>query len=342
LLKVRKIIKLKTVKIAIIGATGLVGREMMRVLEEFDLPVELLIPAASDKSTGQSVFFNGKELKVVSVKEAVEAKPDIAIFSAGAAVSKKWAPVFAEAGITVIDNSSAWRMDAAVPLVVPEINAAILTKKDKIIANPNCSTIQLVMVLAPLQKRYGIKRVVVSTYQSVTGSGAKAVDQLMGERDGKTVEKVYPHPIDLNVLPHAGDFETDGYTTEELKLVNETRKILNINVPLTATAARVPVMGGHSEAVNAELEKGFDIEEIKQLLADTKGVVLEDAPEENRYPMPMSAKGKNEVFAGRVRRDFSVEHGINLWIVADNIRKGAATNAVQIAVWLIQNNLTTR
>jgi len=333
---------LRTVKIAIVGATGLVGREMTRVLEEFDLPVEMLIPAASDRSAGQSVFFNGKELKVVSVKEAVEAKPDIAIFSAGAEVSKKWAPVFAESGTTVIDNSSAWRMNVDVPLIVPEINAAILTKNDKIIANPNCSTIQLVMVLAPLQKRYGIKRVVVSTYQSVTGSGAKAVEQLMGERNGKSVEKVYPHAIDLNVLPHAGSFEKDGYTTEELKLVNETIKILNVDIPLTATAARVPVVGGHSEAVNVELEKDFDIDEVKQLLAETKGVVLEDNPDENRYPMPMNAKGNNEVFVGRVRRDFSVEHGINLWIVADNIRKGAATNAVQIAAWLIQNNLTTK
>ncbi len=329
-------------RIAIVGATGLVGREMIRVLEEFDLPVEMLIPAASDRSAGQSVFFNGKEMKVVSVKEAVEAKPDMAIFSAGAEVSKKWAPVFAESGTTVIDNSSAWRMNVDVPLIVPEINAAILTKNDKIIANPNCSTIQLVMVLAPLQKRYGIKRVVVSTYQSVTGSGVKAVEQLMSERNDKSVEKFYPHTIDLNVLPHAGDFETDGYTTEELKLVNETRKILNVDIPLTATAARVPVVGGHSEAVNAELEKDFDIEEVKQLLAKTKGIVLEDNPDENRYPMPMNAKGNNEVFVGRVRRDFSVEHGINLWIVADNIRKGAATNAVQIAAWLIQNNLTTR
>ncbi len=333
---------MKTVTIAIIGATGLVGREMIRMLEEFDLPVEMLIPAASDRSAGQSVFFNGKELKVVSVKEAVEAKPDVAIFSAGAEVSKKWAPVFAESGTTVIDNSSAWRMNVDVPLIVPEINAAILTKNDKIIANPNCSTIQLVMVLAPLQKQYGIKRVVVSTYQSVTGSGAKAVEQLMGERNNQSVEKVYPHTIDLNVLPHAGDFETDGYTTEELKLVNETRKILNVDIPLTATAARVPVVGGHSEAVNAELEKNFDTEEVKQLLAETKGVVLEDNPDENRYPMPINAKGNNEVFVGRVRRDFSVEHGINLWIVADNIRKGAATNAVQIAAWLIQNNLITR
>ena len=342
MLKVTKKIKLKSVKVAIVGATGLVGSEMIRVLEEFDLPVEVLFPAASDKSTGKFVFYNGKKLKVISVKEAVEAKPDIAIFSAGATVSKQWAPVFAKAGTTVIDNSAAWRMDNNIPLIVPEINASILTKKDKIIANPNCSTIQLVMILAPLQKTYGIKRVVVSTYQSVTGSGAKAVEQLMAERDNRAAEKVYPHAIDLNVLPHAGSFVQNGYTTEELKLVYETKKILNSDIPLTATAARVPVTGGHSESVNIELKKDFNIEDIKQLLANTKGVKLEDNPAQNHYPMPLNAKGKNEVFAGRIRRDFSVEHGLNLWIVADNIRKGAATNAVQIAARLIQNNLTEK
>ncbi len=325
-----------------VGATGLVGREMIKVLEEFDFPVEVLLPVASEKSTGKSIFFEGREITVISVEDAVAAKPLIAIFSAGSEVSKKWAPVFAEAGTTVIDNSSAWRMDDNVPLVVPEINAGILTKKDKIIANPNCSTIQLVMVLAPLQKRYGIKRVVVSTYQSVTGSGAGAVEQLMAERDGRKAEKVYPHPIDLNVLPHAGDFEKEGYTTEELKLVNETKKILDADIPLTATAARVPVTGGHSEAVNIELEKDFTIEEVKQLLANTQGVVLEDDPEKNHYPMPIHAKGKNEVFVGRIRRDFSVELGLNVWIVADNIRKGAATNAVQIMAHLIHNKLIAR
>ena len=333
---------MKNIRIAIIGATGLVGREMIKVLEEFDLAVEAFYPVASEKSAGKLVYYKNRAFKVISMESAVALNPDIAIFSAGSETSKKWAPVFAGAGTTVIDNSSAWRMDKNIPLVVPEINANILTKKDKIIANPNCSTIQLVMVLAPLQQHYGIKRVVVSTYQSVTGSGAKAVEQLMAERDGKVAAKVYPHTIDLNVLPHAGDFEPDGYTTEEIKLVNETKKILNTNILLTATAARVPVVGGHSEAVNIELEKTFTIPEIKNLLKQTPGVVLQDHPAQNIYPMPVNSKGKNEVFAGRIRRDFSVENGLNVWIVADNIRKGAATNAVQIAVWLMKNNLIKR
>jgi aspartate-semialdehyde dehydrogenase len=327
-------------KIAVVGATGLVGREMIKVIEAFDLDVETLYPVASSGSIGKTVFFRNDALPVISIDEVIAHKPDIAIFSAGAEVSKKQAPVFAEAGITVIDNSSAWRMDNDVPLVVPEINANILTKNDKIIANPNCSTIQLVMVLAPLQKKYGIKRVVVSTYQSVTGSGVKAVEQLLNERAGKSGIKVYPHSIDLNVLPHAGSFDENGYTTEEVKLVNETQKILNAHIPLTATAARVPVTGGHSEAVNIELKKKFEINEIRELLAATKGVVLKDDPENNVYPMPIHSKGKNEVFVGRIRRDYSLENGLNLWIVADNIRKGAATNAVQIAAWLMQNNLT--
>ncbi len=327
-------------KVAIVGATGLVGREMIKVLEEFDLAVEAFYPVASAKSVGKSVFFRGEEYKVISTENAVSLKPDIAIFSAGSETSKKWAPAFAKAGTTVIDNSSAWRMDKNIPLVVPEINAQILKKENKIIANPNCSTIQLVMILAPLYKKYGIKRVVVSTYQSVTGSGVKAVEQLMAERDGKEVDKAYPHKIDLNVLPHAGDFEDNGYTTEEIKLVNETKKILNAEIPLTATAARVPVIGGHSEAVNIELEKAFTISEVNDLLEQTPGVIVEDNPENNIYPMPIHSKGKNEVFVGRIRRDFSLENGLNLWIVADNIRKGAATNAVQIAAWLIKNNLT--
>ena len=327
-------------KIAIVGATGLVGKEMIKVLEEFDLAVEAFYPVASTKSVGKTVFFRGKEHKVISTENAVSLKPDIAIFSAGSATSKKWAPAFANAETIVIDNSSAWRMDNNIPLVVPEINANILTKNDKIIANPNCSTIQLVMTLAPLHKRYGIKRVVVSTYQSVTGSGAKAVEQLMSERNGTETEKVYPHAIDMNVLPHAGDFEENGYTTEEIKLVNETKKILNAEIPLTATAARVPVVGGHSESVNIELEKAFTISEVKSLLEQTPGVIVEDNPENNIYPMPIRSYGKNEVFVGRIRRDFSRENSLNLWIVADNIRKGAATNAVQIAVWLIENNLT--
>ncbi len=333
---------MKNIRIAIIGATGLVGREMIKVLEEFDLAVEAFYPVASEKSAGKLVYYKNRAFKVIPMESAVALNPDIAIFSAGSETSKKWAPVFAGAGTTVIDNSSAWRMDKNIPLVVPEINATILTKKDKIIANPNCSTIQLVMVLAPLQQHYGIKRVVVSTYQSVTGSGAKAVEQLMAERDGQMAAKVYPHTIDLNVLPHAGDFEPDGYTKEEIKLVNETKKILNTNILLTATAARVPVVGGHSEAVNIELEKAFTIPEIKNLLKQTPGVVLQDDPAQNIYPMPVNSKGKNEVFVGRIRRDFSVENGLNVWIVADNIRKGAATNAVQIAVWLMKNNLIKR
>jgi len=327
-------------KIAIVGATGLVGREMIKVLEEFDLDAEVLYPVASSKSVGKTLFFRNRELKVIPVEEAVQLKPDVAVFSAGAAVSKKWAPVFANAGTTVVDNSSAWRMDENIPLIVPEINADILTKNDKIIANPNCSTIQLVMVLAPLQKKYGIKRVVVSTYQSVTGSGVKAVEQLMNERAGKETAKVYPHPIDLNVLPHAGNFDENGYTTEEMKLVNETKKILNTDIPLTATAARVPVTGGHSEAVNIELENEFTITEVRQLLSQTKGVVVEDDPDNNLYPMPLNTKGKNEVFVGRIRRDYSLKNGLNLWVVADNIRKGAATNAIQIVAWLMQHHLT--
>ena len=326
-------------KIAVVGATGLVGREMIKVLEEFDSPVEELYLAASQKSVGKKLFFRGGEIAVISIDEAVALKPDIAIFSAGSEVSKKWAPVFANTGTTVIDNSSAWRMDDSIPLVVPEINGGVITVNDKIIANPNCSTIQLVMVLSPLHKKYGIKRVVVSTYQSVTGSGAKAVEQLMGERNGVDAGKIYPHAIDLNVIPHAGDFEESGYTTEEIKLTNETKKILNADIPLTATAARVPVVGGHSEAVNIELKSEFTLSEIKQLIGQTPGVVLEDNPPKNIYPMPINSKGKNEVFVGRIRRDFSIENGLNLWIVADNIRKGAATNAVQIAAYLIQHNL---
>ena len=317
----------------------MVGREMIKVLEEFDSPVEELYLAASEKSVGKKLFFRGSEIAVVSVDEAVALKPDIAIFSAGSEISKRWAPVFANAGTTVIDNSSAWRMDDSIPLVIPEINGGVITVNDKIIANPNCSTIQLVMVLSPLHKKYGIKRVVVSTYQSVTGSGAKAVEQLMSERNGVDADKVYPHNIDLNVIPHAGDFNESGYTTEEIKLTNETKKILNANIPLTATAARVPVVGGHSEAVNIELKREFTLPEIKQLLGQTPGVVLEDDPEKNVYPMPVHSKGKNEVFVGRIRRDFSIENGLNVWIVADNIRKGAATNAVQIADYLIQHNL---
>jgi aspartate-semialdehyde dehydrogenase len=325
--------------IAVVGATGLVGREMLKVLEETDLQVNNLLPVASRKSVGKVVFFKGKEHKVISVEDAVKLKPDIAIFSAGGETSKQWSPRFAENGTFVIDNSSAWRMEKDIPLVVPEINAHILTNNDKIIANPNCSTIQLVMILAPIHRKYGIKRVVVSTYQSVTGSGAKAVEQLMAERDGRIVEKVYPYQIDLNVLPHAGDFYDNGYTTEEIKLVKETTKIIGDEIPLTATAARVPVVGGHSEAVNIEFNNNFDIDDIVKLLENMPGVIVEDNPFYNKYPMPLLSKGRNEVFVGRIRRDYSVDNALNLWIVADNIRKGAATNAVQIAAYLINNKI---
>ncbi|MCF6341447.1 MAG: aspartate-semialdehyde dehydrogenase [Bacteroidales bacterium] len=318
-------------KIAIVGATGLVGREMIKVLEERHFQLTEFFPVASQKSVGTQIDFQGKAWTVISPEEAVAAKPDIAIFSAGATVSREWAPRFAEAGTTVIDNSSAWRMDENVPLIVPEVNDPVLTKAHKIIANPNCSTIQLVMALSPLHKKYGIKRVVVSTYQAVSGSGAKGTTQLTNERKGVEGEKAYPHQIDLNVLPHAGDFGEDGYTTEEIKLVNETNKILDANIRLTATAVRVPVMTGHSEAVNIEFENDFVIEEIKRFLGTMPGVVVFDFPEAGLYPTPLLSAGKDEVMVGRIRRDFSQDNTLNLWIVADNLRKGAATNAVQIA-----------
>jgi aspartate-semialdehyde dehydrogenase len=327
-------------KIAVVGATGLVGREMIKVLEERKLNPAVFIPVASPKSIGQPVNFNGGIYPVVGHQEALELRPEIAIFSAGASVSKEWAPKYAQAGATVIDNSSAWRMDPAIPLIVPEINAGILTKKDKIIANPNCSTIQMVLVLAPLHRRYKIKRVVVSTYQSVTGTGAKAVKQLENERKGVKGEMAYPHPIDLNLFPHGGSFLPGGYTTEEVKLVNETHKILDDpSIRITATIVRVPVFGGHSEAVNLEFEMNFDLEDIYRMLSETNGVIVQDDPEKNIYPMPVYSRGKDEVFVGRIRRDESNTNSLNLFIVADNLRKGAATNAVQIAQYLIDNNL---
>ena len=321
-------------KIAVVGATGLVGREILKILEERHFPVSTFLPVASEKSVGTTIDFQGKEYTIISLKTAVSEKPDIAIFSAGGAVSREWAPRFAAVGTTVIDNSSQWRMDENIPLIVPEINGPTLTEANKIIANPNCSTIQLVMALSPLHKKYGIKRVVISTYQSVSGSGAKAVEQLMNERKGIEGEKVYPHQIDLNVLPHAGDFDADGYTTEETKLLRETNKILNSNIRLTATVVRVPVINGHSEAVNIEFENDFVIEEVKRFLGTMPGVVVFDFPEAGLYPMPLLAAGKDEVFVGRIRRDFSQENTLNIWIVADNLRKGAATNAVQIAEYL--------
>ena len=327
-------------KLAIVGATGLVGREMLKVLEEHRLIPGQLIPVASAKSAGSRISFAGKDFMVCTNEQALEAKPDIAIFSAGAGTSREWAPLYAAAGCTVIDNSSAWRMNPGIPLIVPEINAHILKPSDRIIANPNCSTIQLVLVLAPLHQKYRIRRIVAATYQSVTGTGAKAVRQLFNERAGKESERAYPHPIDLNLFPHGGDFLENGYTTEEMKLRNETRKILgDDSIRITSTIVRVPVVGGHSEAVNIEFEQDFDTGELRQLLADTPGVVILDDPSANLYPMPLTSQGKDEVFVGRIRRDDSQPNSVNLFIVADNLRKGAATNAVQIAEYLLRNNL---
>lgn len=323
-------------KIAVVGATGLVGGEMLKVLEERQVPVTELVPVASERSVGKKVTFKGKEYTVVGMKTAIELKPDIAIFSAGGSTSKEFAPQFAKAGITVIDNSSAWRMSPDHKLIVPEINADTLTKEDKIIANPNCSTIQMVVALAPLHQKYQIKRVVVSTYQSVTGSGVKAVTQMEGEREGKDVERAYPHPIDKNVLPHIDIFMDNGYTREEMKMVNETKKIMgDDSIKVTATAVRIPVVGGHSEAVNIEFEQEYDLEDVRNILANTSGIILQDNVNNNEYPMPLNAHGKDEVFVGRLRRDETQPKTLNMWIVADNLRKGAATNAVQIAEHLI-------
>lgn len=326
-------------KIAVVGATGLVGREIIKVLESKSIDISDFFAVASEKSVGNSVFFSGKEYEVISLEAAIEEKPDIAIFSAGGNISLDWAPRFKSVGTTVIDNSSAWRMSEEVPLIVPEINGNVLTKEDKIIANPNCSTIQLVMALFPLNNKYGLKRLVVSTYQSVSGSGAKGVQQLMDERSNIKGEKYYPHQIDLNVIPQGGDFTKDGYTTEEVKLVKETQKILQSEVKVTATVVRVPVIGGHSEAVNAEFENDFVLDEVKRLLGTMPGVVIFDFPEGNMYPMPILAEGKDEVFVGRLRRDYSQPNSLNMWIVSDNLRKGAATNAVQIASYIITNKL---
>jgi aspartate-semialdehyde dehydrogenase len=330
----------KGMKICVVGATGLVGGEMVRVLEEFNLGEFEFYPVASERSVGKKVAFRGKEYSVIGMQEAVDKKAQIAIFSAGAAASRLWAPLFAAAGTSVIDNSSAWRQDESIPLIVPEINAGILNATHKIISNPNCSTIQMVMVLAPLHRKYGITRVVVSTYQSVTGSGAKGFLQLENERKGIVGPLFYPHTIDLNVIPHGGDFTEGGYTTEEVKLDFETRKIIgDDSIKVTATVVRVPVYGGHSESVNVELKKPFEIGEIRQLLSAEKGIVVQDDPEKAEYPMPIYARGKNDVFVGRIRRDHTIANGLNMWIVSDNLRKGAATNAVQIAAYLLSNNL---
>lgn len=318
-------------RLAIVGATGLVGRKMLEVLEESNLEIDELLPAASDKSAGQTLFFSNKNWTVMTVQQVLDARPDAALFSAGGSTSLEWAPKFAEAGITVIDNSSAWRMNKDVKLIVPEINANELKAENKIIANPNCSTIQLVMVLKPLNTLYGLKRVVVSTYQSITGTGAKAVAQMDGERNGTPVDAIYPYQIDKNCIPQCDVFAESGYTKEEWKVVLESRKILGLpDLRVTATAVRVPVVGGHSESVNIEFEKDFDLDEVRKTLKDTSGVIVQDDPSKLEYPMPLNAQNKNEVFVGRIRRDFSNPNTLNLWIVADNLRKGAATNAVQI------------
>ena len=327
-------------KIAIVGATGLVGSKMLQILEERNFPVTEIIPVASEKSIGKEIAFKNKKYKVVSAADAIAASPDIALFSAGGSTSLSLAPQFAEAGITVIDNSSAWRMDPNKKLVVPEVNAHVLTEDDKIIANPNCSTIQMVLVLSPLHKKYGIKRVVVSTYQSVTGTGVKAVQQMMNERENKTGEMAYKYPIDKNAIPQIDVFLENGYTKEEMKMVNETRKIIgDDSIMLTATCVRIPVMGGHSESVNIEFEKDFDLDEVKILLSATPGVVLQDEIENFIYPMPLTAHEKDETFVGRLRRDESQPNTLNCWIVSDNLRKGAATNAVQIAEYLIKEGV---
>ena len=327
-------------KIAIVGATGLVGQKMLQVIGERKPNADEIIPVASERSVGKKIKFNGQKLEVVSMENALEKKPEIAIFSAGGSTSLAWAEKFAAQGTFVIDNSSAWRMDDRVPLVVPEINAETISSETRIISNPNCSTIQMVLALAPLHKNYGIRRLVVSTYQSVTGSGMKGVAQLQNERLGYEGEKAYPHPIDLNLLPHGGGFNENGYTSEEQKLVDETRKILgDQNIQITATVVRVPVFGGHSESVNAELKKDFDLDEIRELLGSMRGIVVVDDPKNNLYPMPLDAEDRDEVFVGRIRRDFSQPNSLNMWVVSDNLRKGAATNAVQIAEYLISRKL---
>lgn len=324
-------------KIAVIGATGLVGNVMMKVLEERNFPITELYLVASQKSVGKSVSFKNKEYKIKSIEEVINLKPDFAIFSAGSEVSKLYAPLFAEKGTVVIDNSSYWRMDNNIKLVVPEVNGDTLTNQDKIIANPNCSTIQMVVALAPLHKAYKIKRLVISTYQSVTGTGVKAVTQLENERKGVKGEMAYSYPIDMNCFPHGGSFVENGNTTEEEKLIHETRKILNdYNIQVSATVVRIPTTGGHSESVNIEFEKPFQIEELKQLLSVAPGIIVQDDVTNNIYPMPLWAKDKDEVFVGRIRRDESIANGLNLWIVADNLRKGAATNAIQIAERLMK------
>ena len=327
-------------RVAVVGVTGMVGNVMLEVLAEHNFPVTELIPVASEKSVGKKIVFKGTEYTVIGLQQAVSLKPDVALFSAGASVSKEWAPKFAQVGTTVVDNSSAWRMDPTKKLVIPEINADVLTKDDKIIANPNCSTIQMLVALAPLQRKYGIKRVVVSTYQSITGTGVKAVRQLENEYKGEKGEMAYHYQIHRNAIPHCDVFEENGYTKEEMKLVRETKKILrDDSIAVTATAVRIPVVGGHSESVNVELKNDFDINEVRALLAQSAGIKVQDNTETNTYPMPLYAHGKDDVFVGRIRCDESQPNTLNLWVVADNLRKGAATNTIQIAEYLIKNKL---
>ncbi len=327
-------------RVAVVGATGLVGKKMMQVLEERNFPVSEFLPVASAKSVGHKVTFKGNEYSVIGMEDAISRRPDIALFSAGGSTSKEWAPKFAEVGTVVIDNSSAWRMDPAIKLIVPEVNAAVINKSDKIIANPNCSTIQMVVALKPLHDKYKIKRVVVSTYQSVTGTGKKAVDQLMNERKGIEGEKAYAYQIDLNLLPHIDVFLDNGYTKEEMKMVNETKKIMgDDNIRVTATTVRVPVIGGHSESVNVEFENEYDLSELRAVLEIAPGVIVIDDVANLKYPMPLHAHDKDEVFVGRMRRDETQPKTLNMWIVSDNLRKGAATNAVQIAEYMINKGL---
>ena len=327
-------------KIAVIGSTGVVGKVMLYLLESRNFPLTNLIPVASKNSVGKKIIFKNKEYDIVSINDAVEMKPDIALFSAGGSTSLEWAPKFAEVGTRVIDNSSAWRMDSSKKLVVSEVNSEVLTNDDYIIANPNCSTMQMLVVLAPLHEKFKIKRLVISTYQSVSGTGKTAIDQLNSERNNLSSEKVYPYSIDQNLLPHCDVFEKDGYTKEENKLINETRKILNdYSIQITSTAVRVPIEICHGETVNIEFKDKFELKEVYSILRSTPGLIVEDEPQDNLYPMPLNAANKDEVFVGRIRRDFSIENGLNLWIVADNLRKGAATNTIQIAEKLIEMGL---
>ena len=326
-------------KLAVVGATGMVGEIMLRVLSERNFPVTELIPVASERSVGKKVNYKGKDYKVVKISNAISMSPDIALFSAGGETSLNWAPKFAKAGAIVIDNSSAWRMDPDKKLIIPEINAKTLTKEDRIIANPNCSTIQMLMALAPLKKTYGINRIIVSTYQSITGTGVKAVKQLENEYNDVKGDMAYPYPIHRNALPHCDVFMDNGYTKEEMKLVNETHKILgDDSIGVTATAIRIPVVGGHSESINIQLKSQFELHDVRKLLHESPGIVLQDNPDTNTYPMPIYAQGKDEVFVGRIRKDFSQENSLNLWVVSDNLRKGAATNTIQIAEYLITND----